>query len=37
VEIKRRTEKENRMTDLDKAAAEIAQKINEELAILNAY
>jgi prolyl-tRNA synthetase len=36
VEIKRRDEKESRMIDLDKAAAELAEKIREELALLNA-
>jgi prolyl-tRNA synthetase len=35
VEIKRRTEKENRMIDLDRAAEELASKIREELAVLN--
>ena len=35
IEIKRRSEKENRMIDLDKAAAELAQKIKEELNLLN--
>ncbi len=35
VEIKKRTEKENRMIDLDKAAAEISQKIRAELEALN--
>ncbi|MDR1838310.1 MAG: proline--tRNA ligase [Treponema sp.] len=35
VEIKKRGEKENRMIDLDKAAAELTQKIREELALLN--
>ena len=34
-EIKRRSEKENRMIDLDKAAAELAEKIQEELNLLN--
>ena len=34
-EIKRRGEKENRVIDLDKAAAEIAKKIREELTQLN--
>jgi prolyl-tRNA synthetase len=35
VEIKKRSEKENRMVDLDKAANELAQKIREELNLLN--
>jgi prolyl-tRNA synthetase len=35
VEIKHRKEKENRMIDLDKAAAELARKVREELAELN--
>ena len=34
-EIKRRGEKENRMVDLDKAAAELAGKIREEIDSLN--
>ena len=36
VEVKRRAEKEGRMIDLDKSAAELAEKIREELAFLNA-
>jgi prolyl-tRNA synthetase len=36
VEIKRRSEKENRMVELDKAAAELAQKIREEEEIIKA-
>jgi prolyl-tRNA synthetase len=36
VEIKRRCEKENYMIDMDKAAAELTQKIREELMQLNA-
>jgi prolyl-tRNA synthetase len=35
VEIKRRGEKENRMIDLDKASAELAEKIREEIDSLN--
>jgi len=35
VEIKYRREKENRMIDLDKTAAEITLKIREEIALLN--
>ena len=35
VEIKRRSEKENRMVDIDKAASVLAQKIREELELLN--
>jgi prolyl-tRNA synthetase len=35
VEIKRRSEKENRMVDLDKAASILVQKIREELNLLN--
>ena len=35
VEIKRRSEKENRMVDMDKAASVLAQKIREELNLLN--
>ena len=35
VEIKRRSEKENRMVELETAAGELAQKIREELALLN--
>ena len=35
VEIKRRSEKENRMIDMDKAAEELTQKIREELISLN--
>ena len=35
VEIKRRSEKENHMTELDKAAEELTLKIQEELAELN--
>jgi prolyl-tRNA synthetase len=35
VEVKRRGEEENRMIDLDKAAAELAEKIREEIASLN--
>ncbi|MDR0316229.1 MAG: proline--tRNA ligase, partial [Treponema sp.] len=31
VEIKRRSEKENRMVELDKAAADLAEKILQEL------
>jgi len=34
VEIKRRSEKENRMVELEAAAGELAQKIREELALL---
>jgi prolyl-tRNA synthetase len=33
-EIKRRCEKENRMINLDKVAAELAEKIHEEIALL---
>jgi len=33
VEIKKRSEKENHMTDLDKAAAELTEKIREELSL----
>jgi prolyl-tRNA synthetase len=36
VEIKRRSEKENRMVPLDGAAAELAAKLREELTELNA-
>jgi prolyl-tRNA synthetase len=36
IEVKRRSEKENRMVELDKAAAELAGKIRAELAELNA-
>jgi prolyl-tRNA synthetase len=36
IEIKRRSEKENRNVDLDKAATELTEKIREELAQLNA-
>ena len=35
VEIKRRSEKENRMVDLDKAALDLELKLKEELAELN--
>jgi prolyl-tRNA synthetase len=35
VEIKRRTEKENRMVDVDKAVKELESKIREELAELD--
>ena len=35
VEVKRRSEKENRMVALDAAAKELGQKIREELALLN--
>jgi prolyl-tRNA synthetase len=35
IEIKNRREKENRMIDLDKAAAELVEKIREELAMQN--
>jgi len=35
VEIKKRSEKENRMIDLDKAAAELSRMIQEEMARLN--
>ncbi|MCL2209171.1 MAG: proline--tRNA ligase [Treponema sp.] len=35
VEVKRRNEKENRTIDLEKAAAELAEKIQEELNSLN--
>ena len=35
VEIKRRSEKENRIIDLEKAAAELTEKIQEELNLLN--
>jgi len=35
VEVKHRKEKENRMVEFDKAAAELAQKIREELTALN--
>ena len=35
VEIKRRSEKENRMVDMDKAVSVLAQKIREELELLN--
>jgi prolyl-tRNA synthetase len=35
VEIKRRSEKENRMVDIDKAASVLAQKLREELELLN--
>ena len=35
VEIKHRSEKENRMVELDKVAAELAEKIEEELLDLN--
>ena len=35
VEVKHRREKENRMIDLDKAAAVLTDKIREEIAVLN--
>jgi prolyl-tRNA synthetase len=36
VEVKRRGEKENRLVDLDKAAADLIEKIHAEIAALNA-
>jgi hypothetical protein len=35
VEVKRRSEKDNYMLDLDKAAAELVEKIRAELDLLN--
>jgi prolyl-tRNA synthetase len=36
IEVKRRSDKDNYMVDLDKAATELAEKIREELSVLNA-